>query len=145
MRAAPSAGALYPIESYVVVHAVDGVETGVHHYDVEHHRLELVRAGDLRRPLADAAGGQPIAREAAAVFVWSAVFDRCKIKYGQRAYRYVYLDAGHIAQNLALAAVGLGLVSCPMAAFFDDEIESIIGADGEEEGAIYLTAVARPG
>jgi SagB-type dehydrogenase family enzyme len=144
LRAAPSAGALYPVETYVAVHAVEQVAPGVYHYDVEHHALEQLAAGDCRRRIADAVGGQSIARRAGVVLVWTALFDRCTIKYGQRAYRYVYLDAGHIAQNVALAAVALGLASCPMAAFFDDEVESLLDIDGDTEGALYLTAVARP-
>ena len=87
---------------------------------------------------------QEFCSEAAAVFVWTAVFPRAKWKYRQRAYRYVYLDAGHIAQNLMLAAVGLGLGSCPVAAFFDDEMSALLGVDGTEESVIYLCAVGHP-
>ena len=79
--------------------------------------------------------------EAAAVFIWTAVFDRSKYKYGQRAYRYIYLDAGHIAQNLALAAVSLNLGSCQIGALYDDEVNAILGIDGIGESAIYITVV----
>lgn len=81
---------------------------------------------------------------AAVVFIWTAVFQRSKWKYGQRAYRYVYLDAGHVAENLALAATGLGLGSCPIAALYDDEVNGLIGADGVAESVIYMTAVGCP-
>jgi SagB-type dehydrogenase family enzyme len=143
LRVAPSAGALYPLETYVVVHAVAGVEPGVYHYNVEAHRLERLQLGDFRQPLQRAALDQDVVGRAAVVFAWSAIFDRCKYQYGQRAYRYIYLDAGHVGQNLALAAVGLGLASCPVAAFYDDEVDAIIGVDGVAESGIYMTAVGR--
>ena len=75
------------------------------------------------------------------MFIWTAVFQRMKWKYGQRAYRYVYLDAGHIAENLALAATGLELGSCQIGALFDDEANELIGVDGVEESVIYMSVV----
>ncbi|MFW6082744.1 MAG: SagB/ThcOx family dehydrogenase [Chloroflexota bacterium] len=145
LRTAPSAGALYPVETYVVVHEVEGIDPGVYHYDVRHHRLELLRQGDFRTETARAALDQRMAAQANAVFVWTALFRRSKWKYKQRAYRYVYLDAGHIAQNLALAAVALDLGSCQVAALYDDEANELLGVDGEEESTIYMTVVGRPG
>ncbi len=144
-RTAPSAGALYPIETYVVVNDVAGVAPGVYHYAVEAHALEQLRTGDVRLDIARAALDQGIAARANVVFVWTAVFERSKWKYHQRAYRYVYLDAGHIAQNVALAAVALGLGSCQVAALYDDEANALLGVDGEEESAVYMTVVGRPG
>jgi len=143
-RTAPSAGALYPIETYLVVHRVQGLHSGVYHYDIRHHRLEQLTKGDHRDAIAQAALGQEMCASAAVVFVWSAVFNRSKCKYGQRAYRYIYLDAGHIAQNLALAAVSLGLGSCQVAALYDDEVNSIIGVDGNDESVLYLSVVGIP-
>lgn len=143
LRACPSAGGLYPVETYVAVHSVEGLTPGVYHYRVDRHQLEQLTAGDIRKELANAALGQEIARRAAAVFVWSAVFDRCKWRYGQRAYRYIYLDAGHIGAHLALAATALGLASCPVAAFFDEELNSLVGLDGDTESVIYLMTVGR--
>ena len=93
---------------------------------------------EASRP-ARAALGQTQCMEAPAVFIWTAVFQRTKWKYGQRAYRYIYLDAGHIAENLALAAVSLGLGSCQIGALFDEEINQIIGVDGKEESVLYMT------
>ncbi len=143
-RTAPSAGALYPVETYVVVHAVADVAAGVYHYAVETHELEQLRCGNFRRPAAFAALDQEIAYWAGAVFIWTGVFERSKWKYGQRAYRYVYLDAGHIAQNVALAAVALGLGSCQIAALYDDEFNELVCVDGVAESALYMTAVGRP-
>jgi SagB-type dehydrogenase family enzyme len=144
LRSAPSAGALYPIETYLSVQLVEDIEPGIYHYDVRGHRLDQLRAGDLRAPVAEAALDQGFLAEAAVVFAWTAVFARSKWKYKERAYRYVYLDAGHIAQNVALAAVGLGLGSCQVAALYDDEVNVILGVDGKEESIVYMTAVGRP-
>jgi len=144
LRSAPSAGALYPIETYLSVQMVEDIEPGIYHYDVRGHRLELLRAGDFRAAVAEAALDQGFLAEAAVVFAWTAVFARSKWKYKERAYRYVYLDAGHIAQNVALAAVALGLGSCQVAALYDDEVNVILGVDGKEESIVYMTAVGRP-
>lgn len=143
-RTAPSAGALYPIETYVIANNVDALEQGLYHYSVKPHRLEQLEKGDLRRAIAGAALGQSMCAEAAAVFVWSAVFDRCKWKYGQRAYRYIYLDAGHIAENLALAAVSLGLGSCEIGALYDNQVNGILDIDGIDEGVICMAVVGHP-
>lgn len=143
-RTAPSAGALYPVETYLAAHSVDNLAPGIYHYDVHGHALDLVRAGDFRDEVAAAALGQTFTSAANVVFIWTAVFARSKVKYRERAYRYVYLDAGHIAQNVALAAVALGLGSCQIAALFDDEANALVGTEGEKESVIYMTAVGRP-
>jgi len=143
-RTAPSAGALYPVETYIVAHNVEGLDKGVYHYGIREHVLEEIRLGDHSDRVTDAALGQQVCALAPVVFIWTAVFERCKSKYGQRAYRYVYLDAGHIAQNLILSAVSLGLGSCPIAALYDDEVNEIIDVDGEEESVIYMVVVGWP-
>ncbi len=143
-RAAPSAGALYPVETYLVLNAVAGIEPGIYHYNVTEHALEQLKTGDFRVEIAHAALDQKIAARAGVVFVWTAVFRRSKWKYKQRAYRYIYLDAGHIAQNVALAAVALGLGSCQIGALYDDEANTLLDVDGDEESTIYMTVVGRP-
>jgi SagB-type dehydrogenase family enzyme len=143
-RTAPSAGALYPVETYLVVNAVEGIEPGVYHYAAESHELEQLKKGDFSPEIAKAALDQGMAARANVVFVWTGVFGRSKWKYKQRAYRYVYLDAGHIAENLALAAVALELGSCQIAALYDEEANELLGVDGVEESTIYMTTVGRP-
>jgi SagB-type dehydrogenase family enzyme len=143
-RTVPSAGALYPIETYVIVNNVKKLDSGVYHYSVKSHELELLKEGDFRRQIAAAALGQGICASAAAVFVWSGVFERCKWKYGQRAYRYIYLDTGHIAENLALAAVSLNLGSCEIGALYDDHVNAIVGIDGTEESVLCMAVVGIP-
>jgi SagB-type dehydrogenase family enzyme len=143
-RTAPSAGALYPVETYVAVNEVVGLAPGIYHYSVKLHALELIKRGHLGEEVARAALDQAMCASAPVVFIWTAMFERSRWKYGERAYRYVYLDAGHIAQNLALAAVSLGLGSCQIAATFDDEVNELLGVDGEEESVLYLSVVGRP-
>jgi SagB-type dehydrogenase family enzyme len=140
-RAAPSAGALYPIETYVLVNNVKSIAKGLYHYSVRGHLLEELKSGDLSEDVSHAALEQEMCSRAAAVFIWTAIFQRSKCKYGERAYRYVYLDAGHIGANFALAAVSLGLGSCQIASLFDDEINKIVDIDGTEESVVYMSAV----
>lgn len=142
-RTAPSAGALYPVETYLAVHAVEGIDPGIYHYAVQEHQLEQLKAGDFRRAVSRAALDQSMAARANVVFIWTAVFERSKWKYGQRAYRYIYLDAGHIAQNVALAAVALGLASCQIAALYDQEANALLDVDGGEESTLYMTVVGK--
>ena len=106
--------------------------------------MERLRTGDLRHAAAQAALDQQMVARADVVFVWTAVFERCRWKYGPRAYRYIWLDVGHIAQNVALAAVALGLGSCQIAAIYDDEADTLLSLDSEREGVLYMTTVGRP-
>lgn len=143
-RTAPSAGALYPIETYLIANKVEGLEKALYHYDIQAHALGELKVGSFSEEIARAALGQEMIVDASVVLIWTAVFARAKWKYKQRAYRYVYLDAGHIAQNLALSATSIGLGSCQIGAFFDDEINQIIGIDGSEESVLYLSVVGHP-
>ncbi len=141
LRTAPSAGALYPFETYVSLQGVDGVEPCLAHLHVPTFQLEVVRRGNAGRALALACLAQGFVARAALVVAWTAVLPRCAWKYGDRALRYLGLDLGHVCQNLALAAEELHLGCCPVAAFFDDELNRVLGVDGEDEFAYYLAAV----
>jgi SagB-type dehydrogenase family enzyme len=143
-RTSPSAGALYPIETYLAINSVSGLEQGIYHYGIREHRLELLRLGDLGNEVAHGALDQEMCAQAPVVLMWTAVFVRSVWKYGQRAYRYIYLDAGHIAAQLSLAATALGLGSCQIAATYDDEINGILGIDGRKESILYMSVVGRP-
>jgi len=140
-RTAPSAGGLYPIETYVVINRVDGIEQGVYHYNIRRHALEELELGNFGRQIALAALDQRMCLEASFVIIWTAIFERSKWKYKQRGYRYMYLDAGHIAENLALACTGIGLGSCQIGALYDEEVNSIIDVDGVEESVLYMSSV----
>jgi SagB-type dehydrogenase family enzyme len=143
-RTAPSAGALYPIETYIVVNNVETFEKGLYHYNIEEHALEELKLGDFGGELSQAALEQEMLTNAPLIFVWTAIFERSKWKYRQRAYRYVYLDAGIIGENLALSATGISLGSCQVGAFFDDEVNEILGVDGVAESVVYLSVVGHP-
>ena len=144
LRTAPSAGATYPLETYVVAGRVEGLERGVWHLDVRGFQLEAVELGPGPPDAARAALGQGFIAQAGAVFVWSAVLRRTLSRYGNRGLRYVFMELGHACQNFLLAAEALGLSACPVAAFYDRELDALIGADGVEERALYLAAVTRP-
>ena len=143
-RTAPSAGGLYPVETYLSVRAVDGLEPGIYHFRPLTADLEFVKRGDYAKVLARAALGQEMMADAQVTFIWSAVLERGKWKYRERAYRYIYIDAGHIGQNLYLAGEGLGLGVCTIGAFFDDDVNNLIGVDGIDETVIYMGCVGWP-
>jgi len=136
-RTAPSAGALYPLEIYVVL------PEGVYHYLPHPHALRRTAAGDRRSALGDAAVRQRPVYEAPAVFVIAGVYERTAAKYGQRAQRYVHLEAGHAAQNLLLQAAALGLGAVPIGAFHDEQVRAVLGL-GADETPLYLIPVGAP-
>jgi SagB-type dehydrogenase family enzyme len=142
-RTAPSAGALYPIELYAVVHRVAGLEPGIYHYAVQAHGLELLRPGDFRTAVTQAGLGQAFLGQANACFVLSAIFQRTRWRYRERTYRYVLLEAGHIGQNLYLAATSMGLGACAVGAFLDDDLNDLLGLDGGEEAVLYMVSVGK--
>jgi SagB-type dehydrogenase family enzyme len=142
-RAAPSAGALYPIETYIVVNRAEEISPGIYHYNVKESKLVLLKEGRFDSDLCHAGLDQEMLEGAACVFIWTAIVERSKWKYRERAYRYIYMDVGHIGENLYLAATALDLGCCTVGAFFDAEVDRLIGVDGREEISIYLGAVGR--
>lgn len=141
LRACASAGALYPNETYLFIHNITGAPAGIYHYEIAGHRLAMLSEGNFSRDVAMACLGQRYCASACVVFAWGAVFGRCAQKYADRALRYVYLDAGHMGAQLQLAAEALGLGSVNIGAFFDDEVNHLLGLDGNAETIVYLTAV----
>jgi SagB-type dehydrogenase family enzyme len=140
-RTAPSSGALYPIETYVAIHNVEGIERGVYHYAVREHELELLRPGDVREAVVEQGIGQEFLGECAAVIFLTQVIQRMRPKYQDRSYRYGLLEAGHLGENGYLAAVSLGLGACGVGAFMDDQINEMLGVDGTEEAVVYMLAI----
>lgn len=140
-RAVPSSGALYPIETYPVVFRVEGLEPGAYHYDVQRHRLALVWPGDARQAVFRAAVSQEMILQASLVLVLTGIFGRVQWKYADRGYRYMLLEAGHLGQNVYLAATALGLGACAIGAFFDDDLNHLLGVDGRDEAAVYLLSL----
>jgi SagB-type dehydrogenase family enzyme len=141
LRAAPSSGALYPIEVYAVVHNVAGLDAGLYHYRVETHALEQLRQADLRGDVVRQGLMQEFLGQCNVVLVLTVIFQRMRWKYQDRTYRYGLIEAGHLGQNLYLAATSMGLGACAVGAFLDDEINQMLGVDGAEEAAIYLLAL----
>ncbi len=144
-RTVPSAGGLYPLEIYLVAGDVVGLVPGVYRYDSEQHRLEEVQRGDRRDELSRAASGQKMIREAPAVIVYSAVFERTTQKYGNRGrQRYVWMEVGHSAQNLYLQAYSLHLAMCVMGGFSDRDVKKVVTMPRTEE-PLYLVTLGRKG
>jgi SagB-type dehydrogenase family enzyme len=142
LRTAPSAGALYPLEVYVVVGKVDSIPPAAYRYRLDRHELVLIKPGDLRRELAQAALDQECIRDAAVTILFAAVYSRSTGKYGQRGFRYAYLEAGHAAQNIYLQATALGLGTVAVGAFRDAEVKRIADLPQAQE-PIYLMPVGR--
>ncbi len=143
-RTAPSAGALYPLEVYVVVGDVTDLPTGVYRYLPAGHELVRVAAQDRRVPLAEAAVDQEWVAEAAINLVFTAVPERTTGKYGERGIRYVHMEAGHAAQNVYLQAGTMGLGVTVIGAFDDARVHELIAASPDEE-PLYVISVGRPG
>lgn len=143
-RASPSAGALYPAEIYLAVRSVDGLEPGIYHYEVTEHSLALLEGGDLSDRISRACCGQAFATEAAVVLFITGVIERTRRKYGDRGYRYVLIDVGHLGQSICLASTALNLAAVTSCGFFDDEVAEILGVDGCEEAPLYLVFIGRP-
>jgi SagB-type dehydrogenase family enzyme len=140
-RAAPSAGALHPLDTYLIINRVQSVPSGIAGYDVPSASLYVLAEGDFSQQIATAALEQEMAAACGVVFVWVGVPARSKPKYRDRAHRYLYMDAGHIGAQLHLAAVALNLGCCAIGAFLDEEVNALVGADGAAETAVYLSVV----
>lgn len=133
LRTAPSAGALYPLEVYLIAAKVVGLSPAVYRYDPRAHVLSMVMEGDQRIPLSSAALGQTFVQEAAIALVFCAVYRRTTAKYGQRGLRYVQMEVGHAGQNVYLQAVSLQLGTVAVGAFHDERVREVIGAASDEE------------
>jgi SagB-type dehydrogenase family enzyme len=142
-RTAPSAGALYPLELYLVAGKVRDLPPGTYHYRPPTHTLALVLAGDIRGKLSVSALYESAIKRAPASLVFSAVAARTTGKYGKRGVRYVYMDHGHAAQNVHLQAVAMGLGTYVIGGFNDDALRQIMSLTPEEE-PLSIIPVGRP-
>jgi len=141
-RTAPSAGALYPLEVYLVVGNVRGLSDGVYKYRPSGHRLVRILEGDKRGTLSVAALNQICIKEAPIDIVFSAVYKRTTIKYGKRGIRYVHMEVGHAAQNVYLEAVSLNLGTVTIGAFHDNIVKKVLNMP-KEEHPLYIMPVGR--
>jgi len=141
-RTAPSAGALYPLEVYVLAGDVEGLTSGVYRYEPDEHQLTKIIDGDKRAELADASLAQPWVKEGAISIVFTAVYERTTSKYGDRGIRYVHMEAGHAAQNLCLQATAMGLGVVTVGAFDDEQVTKALNIP-EDEKPLYIIPVGR--
>ncbi|HEA46889.1 MAG TPA: SagB/ThcOx family dehydrogenase [bacterium] len=137
LRTAPSAGALYPIELYVLL------PKGVYHYLPEEHKLEKIKGGDLRSDLAEAALGQQWIREASCNIIITAVYERTMAKYGKRGIKYAILEAGHVSENIYLQAESLGLGTVNIGAFGDVQVQKVLGIP-KDNRPLYIMPLGYP-
>jgi SagB-type dehydrogenase family enzyme len=145
VRPVPSGGGLYPLELYVLVQSVSDLSGGVYHYVPLGHRLEVVRPDPLPSHLtSELFLGQPYLVRAAAIVVLTAVVQRSLWKYEDRGYRYMLLEAGHVAQNLNLAAAAGGLASLNLGGFFDEDAMALLKLDPDREIVLYGVALGKP-
>ncbi len=133
-RTAPSAGALYPMEVYLLT------PDGFYHYIPASHSLVIIDQKDLRHSLSEAALSQDSVAQAGADFVICAVYNRITVRYGERGIRYTHIEAGHIAQNIHLQAIALGLGSVPIGAFDDGAVKELLDLPEDCE-PLYITPV----
>ena len=153
-RAAPSAGATYPLEIFVFVgkqgvivseakQAIEELPVGIYHYEVDSHSLSLHKSGELRRDLARAALDEEFIMEAPVDIVICALYYRTSYRYGRRGERYVHIEVGHVGENIHLQAMALGLATVEVGAFHDEEVREIIGVE-EQIKPLYIMPLGKP-
>jgi len=141
-RTAPSAGALYPLEVYVVAGDVQDLSPAIYRYEPDQHQLAKVADGDVRAKLAEVALGQSCVKEGVVDFIFTAVYERTTGKYGDRGARYVHIEVGHAAQNLCLQATALDLGVVTIGAFHDEGVAKLLNLPQNEQ-PLYIIPVGR--
>ncbi|WP_148688151.1 SagB/ThcOx family dehydrogenase [Methanopyrus sp. SNP6] len=142
-RTAPSAGALYPLRVFVVVRKVEGLAPGIYVYDPKTHTLGLVRRGDFTAELQRACLDQEWVGRAAVDLVIVGYERVLRPKYGERSFRYMALEAGHVGQNVYLACTALGLGTVAVGAFYDDRVKEILGITEGDAVPLYVFPIGR--
>lgn len=143
-RSVPSAGARHAFETYLLINRVDGIKPGLYRYAAFEHKLaEVDPDPDIVDKIVAGCLGQGFVGNSAVTFIWVADVDRMKWRYDLRGYRYLHLDAGHVCQNLYLAAESIDAGACAIAAFDDDEINQVLGLDGVRQFVIYVAAAGK--
>lgn len=146
LRAFPSAGALYPLEVYLISLSVQGIGAGIYHYNVRDNVLEILKEcdpKDLTRRSFDIFTMSGITNPGLIIPI-SAVFRRTTFKYMDRGYRFIFIEAGHLGQNFSLLANALGLGSVELGGYLDDEVNDLLGIDGVEEGVVNCMVFGKP-
>jgi SagB-type dehydrogenase family enzyme len=153
-RAAPSAGATYPLEIFVIIgkqgviaseakQVPEELQAGIYHYEAASHSLSLHKAADLRPDLARATLDQEFIIDAPVDIIICALYHRTSYRYGRRGERYVHMEVGHAGENIHLQAVALGLATVEVGAFHDEEVRKVLGVD-EQIKPLYIMPVGKP-
>lgn len=144
LRTVPSAGARHAFEMYVLVNRVAGLESGLYRFlAIDHSLIPVNLAANIAERVTDACYRQQFVKRCAVTFIFTTVAYRMYWRYGARGYRYLHLDAGHVCQNLYLAAEAIGGGACAIGAFYDDAMNNILGLDGIEQFVIYVTTTGK--
>ncbi len=144
LRNVPSGGARHPFETYPLVNNVTGLKAGLYRFlAIDHKLVEENMASDIADRITEACLRQQFVKTSSATFIWTAVPYRVTWRYGQRGYRFMFLDAGHVCQNLYLSAESITCGVCAIAAYSDDEMNRLLELDGEEQFVIYMAAVGK--
>jgi len=144
IRTVPSAGARHSFETYLIINRVNGLKPGLYRFIATKHKLLVL---DLDETLVDkfsaANWSSEMLSNSAVIFIWVAISDRMTYKYGNRGFRYLHLDAGHVCQNLYLASEAIECGSCAVGGFYDDAVNALLNLDGEEKFVIYMGTVGK--
>jgi SagB-type dehydrogenase family enzyme len=140
-RAWPSAGALYPLELYLIVQKAKGLDAGIYHYEVPVHSLAQVASCPDSDAINQLIFAQGIVENSPIIMVLTGVMARCQSKYGERGYRFMHIEVGHAAQNLLLLAEALNLGAVPLGGFCEDELAKRLEVDPQKESPLYTIAM----
>ena len=143
-RTVPSAGARHAFETYLLLNNVEDLQPGIYRFlAIEHKLLEVNTGSDVADRAVEGCLGQRFVKTSAVTFIWTAVAYRMKWRYGERGYRYMHLDVGHVCQNLYLSAASIDCGVCAIAAFSDDDMNRLLHLDGENQFVIYIATVGK--
>lgn len=144
LRTVPSAGARHALETYLLANRVEGLAPGLYRFlAIEHKLIQIDSSPDVRTRAVRGCLGQHFVGSSAATWIWTAVPERMTWRYGERGYRYLHLDAGHVCQNLYLAAEAIGAGVCAVGAFDDEKMNTLLGVDGQAQFVIYIAALGK--
>ena len=144
LRTVPSAGARHAFETYLLINHVEGLKPGLYRFlALEHKLVEVNTTPAISQEISKACLGQKFILTSAVTFLWAADMARMTWRYGERGYRYIHLDAGHICQNLYLSAQVIGCGACAIAAFDDEQLNGVVGIDGEKQFVVYVGTVGK--
>lgn len=143
-RTVPSGGARHTFETYLVINKVEGIEPGLYRYLPLEHKLLFIRSEEgLSEKVADACCGQKFVGQGAVIFIWTTIPYKMEWRYLELSHKVIAIDAGHLCQNLYLASESIGAGTCGIGAYFQQDIDEIIGVDGEDEFVIYMAPVGK--